>query len=885
MRSLLLVALVGYGAPAVTPSTPSWVEDTSVLAPPPPLVPPAFRLPGDVRPTHYELDLGIVPAAPTARGKVHIAARVVRPTSVVWLHAEELGIASAAIDGAPVPTTQHGAFLGLVAPAPLIAGEHALDITFTTPIDKERSRGLYSVKEADGADYAYTFFEPTDARRAFPCFDEPEYKVPWKLIFHVARDHRALGNAPVIAETPEAGGTVRVELADSKPLPSYLVAYIVGPFELVDAGTAGRAATPLRFAIPKGRAGELGWARQITSKVVAELEAYFDMDYPYGKLDVAVVPRFWGTMEHPGLVAMGQPLTLIRGDQETRERKQRYANILAHELAHYWFGDLVTLKWWDDTWLNEALGEWMDMIITQAVEPAWRFRDGRAPYAAWAMENDETLSTQTIRRPVTTVAEIESSFDGAITYAKGSAVFRMFEAYTGAGTWRAFIRAYVARHAWGNASADDFLGLARQQLGAPVEAGLRSFLEQPGVPRISVTCDAGTLTISQVRALPAGTVDPQPKQWKVPVCVRYGDATRADHRCVFLDGPQATVGVGASCPRWLLPNADGLGYYRSVVDPVVARQLLDPASALARVARPTPSEKQMVLADQRAAVGRDELSIDRLLALLPVVAADPDDTVANAAFAVPIRFELLDDADHARAQRYLVRTFGGTARRLGWQRDKADSDERHERRKSALAAVAGRDPVLARQADQLVDRWLADRTGVADDLVPTVLALAVERGGRARFEQVLAAAAKPRDREELARLLTALGATSDPALARRAFELVRDKQLDLRDATPMLTRLLTNRATGAVTFGLIEAHLDELLARMRDDEASWLLTSLAGVACDAAYRARVTALVVPRAARVGAAKAPVERALEQATQCTANFTRQLPVLKRFLASY
>src|SRR5262249_35792874 len=271
----------------------------------------------------------------------------------------------------------------------------------------EKSRGVYSEKEGEQA-YAYTFFEAIDARRAFPCFDEPSYKIPWKLTFHVKQEHVALGNAAVVKEVPEADGMKRVELAESKPLPSYLVAFVVGPFEVIDGGVAGRVKTPIRFVIPKGRSGELGWAKQVTPRVVAALEDYFDMDYPYGKLDVAVVPRFWGTMEHPGIVAMGQPLTLIRKDEDTRERRERYADILAHELSHYWFGDLVTLAWWDDTWLNEALGEWLDPIITDAVEPGWHYLDDeRLDRAGWGMGADEQ-ATHAIRQPVDTRQAIEA---------------------------------------------------------------------------------------------------------------------------------------------------------------------------------------------------------------------------------------------------------------------------------------------------------------------------------------------------------------------------------------------------------------------------------------------------------------------------------------------
>ncbi|MEO8705862.1 MAG: M1 family metallopeptidase, partial [Kofleriaceae bacterium] len=782
--------------------------------------------------------------------------------------------------------------IGLVANRELDKGPIAIDVAFTTPMDRTRSRGLYTEKE--GADtYAYTFFEPVDARRAFPCFDEPAYKVPWQLTFHVKADHVALANAPVVRETPERDGMKRVELAESKPLPSYLVAYVVGPFEVVDGGLAGRSKTPVRFIIPKGRSGELGYAKQITPRVVAALEDYFDMGYPYGKLDVAVVPRFWGTMEHPGIVAMGQPLTLIRPDQETRSRKERYANILAHELAHYWFGDYVTMAWWDDTWLNEALGEWMDKIITDTVEPSWRLRDHRAGYAAWAMGEDETLAVQSIRRPVTTDEEIAASFDNSITYAKGSRVLGMFEAFATEPVWRGFIRDYLKKHAWGNASADDFFTAAKTSLGANIEAGLRSFVEQPGVPRIAtrVECKANALVkieVTQVRSLPTGVVDPAPKLWRFPACLRFGTTKTEQAACVELTAATADFvpAQPTPCPTWVIGNTAGNGYYRSTVDVATVRALLTPTSAIAKAARPTGPERVMMIADLRSAVQRGEHAIQDALALAPIVAADPDDRVAMTAFEIgSFRTDVLDDALYAKAQRFAHRTYAPRAKQLGWKRGPSDSDDRHQLRGALVPAVARFEPTLLKQAVQLADTWLATKAGIDDEMVDAVLAVAVESAGQARFDQLLAAARTARDREEKRRILSAIGGFKDPAIAAKALELVRGSEFDLRDTAGILYRVLFRRETRALGFAFVQQHLDELLARMRSDEASGFLSNLAGSPCDPATRTAVAALVTPRAAKVDGAAAPVARGLEQADHCIAAMARQLPAIRTFLARY
>jgi aminopeptidase N len=906
MRAVLVVVFVACASPeAARPRPPARPAAVAAAAPAPADPrPPALRLPGDVKPERYALDLTIVPDQPTATGRVHIAARVVTPARVVWLNATGLAIGHAELAGAPARVIPGGDdFIGLTTDRELAPGPLAIDVAFTAAIDHEKSRGMYSEREARES-YVYTFFESIDARRAFPCFDEPGEKVPWQLTLHVKQDQVALGNAAVVHETPEPNGMKRVELAETRPLPSYLVAFVVGPFELIDGGTAGRIQTPIRFIVPKGRAGELGYAKQVTPKVVVALETYFDMAYPYGKLDVAVVPRYWGTMEHPGIVAMGQPLTLIRPDQATRERKHSYASILAHEMSHYWFGDLVTMAWWDDTWLNEALGEWSDMNITEAAEPSWRVRDDRVRLSINAMAADETLSTQAIRQPVTTREGIGAAFDGAITYLKGASMFRMFEAFVGREVWRTFIHRYLAAHAWGNASADDFLHDLTGELGQPIAAAMRTFLEQPGVPRIAaeLRCEphrAPRLELSQQRSLPAGVTDPTPKLWRVPVCVRYGDARTSARQCVALTtatasidltgaltgGPAGTAPAApwTGCPSWLILNADAVGYYRAVVDPAIARALLTPSSPIARAAAPTPAERMMLVEDLRAATTRGELALDQLLALVPVIAADPDAKVARSAIdAADLPLSGLDDAMYRAARRWYARAFHARAVQLGWHRGAKDSEERHDLRQALVPMIADDDPALAAEATRLTDRWLSDRTGLSDDLVWSALAVSAHRGGAARFDRYVAAARAARDRTEHERLLATLGSFGDPAIASRALALMIGHDFDFRDTIGIAFRAISRRETRDLGLAFVTAHLDELLAQMRDDDAAGFLATLAGAFCDPERKAKVAALVAPRAAKVDGAQAAVTRALEQADQCIARVQRELPALHRVL---
>jgi aminopeptidase N len=849
----------------------------------PAATPPALRTPGDVKPLRESLELTLDPAATKAPGRVVIAATVVRPTRVVWVNATNLAIDHATLNGAAatvLPFKPDEDFIGLAAPADLAPGPLSIEIAFTSGIDHEKSRGLYSVTEQDGTPYLYTFFESVDARRAFPCFDEPSAKIPWTLTLHVKATDVAAANAPVASEKTE-GAMKTVTFAETKPLPSYLVAFVAGPFEVIDDGVAGRAKTPIHFIVPKGRSAELAWAKEVTPKVVAAEEDYFDMDYPFVKLDVAVVPRYWGTMEHPGIVAMGQPLSLIPPDKQTEERKRFYANILAHELGHYWFGDYVTLAWWDDTWLNESFGEWFDMIITDEVGPQWQYRDQRVDLALGAMHSDEALAVNAIHVPITTRQAIESTFDGEITYSKGASVLRMFEDFVTPEQWQKFIREYLRAHAYANANAHDLYAAAETSLGAPVAAGLRSFFDQPGVPRIAiiVACKAGTppmATITQTRSLAEGVTDPQPKLWTVPVCFQTSESPRT---CALISQAETKVPLSTKCPAWVIPNAGAYGYYRSAISPATLAAVMKPGTwnRLDRL------ERVMLLADVSASVNRGEIPRDQVMALAPKLAADKDDRVASMGAALSyFTDDALDDALHDKLVAWQLSFMAPRARALGWKRKPGDTEAHQELRRELVGDAAFHDPVVSKEAKALAAQWLKDRTGIDDDIANMALAAATYHGDAAWFDALLAAARAPRDRTDQGRILHAFGWFSDPALAKRALDLPLGKEFDLRESIGIVEGMMQRRETRDLALAWAQAHTDEILARMRADEAMWYLTSVAGAFCDRTRVDAVKALLVPRAPKIDGAELGVKRALEASETCIANTTRQLPRVRALL---
>ncbi|HQR30844.1 MAG TPA: M1 family metallopeptidase, partial [Anaeromyxobacteraceae bacterium] len=546
---------------------PFLLAAAGAAAPGPDPAPPALRLPATVRPLEGALELRVDPAAPRFSGTARYRVSLQEPSSVVWMHGEGLQVESASVARRPArPVAAPGGFLGLVLDGPVPAGDAEVEVAFSGEVDRVRSRGLYAVEEG-GAWYAYTFFEPVDARRAFPCFDEPWAKIPWTITLVVPAADVALANAPLARESAE-GDWRRVDFAESRPLPSYLVAFVVGPFEIVPGGTGGAAKVPIRFVVPRGRSGDLRYARAVTPRILDALESTVGLPYPYEKCDVAVVPRYWGTMEHPGLVALGQPLALIPPREETRARREAYATIAIHEIAHHWYGDLVTLAWWDDVWLNESFGTWEDAHATEALEPAWKaLAERRARRRDAALSADARPSARRLREPVRSSHEVEGAFDADISYYKGATVIGSFERFLGDDAWRATVREYLASRAHGSATTEDFLAVLSRRAGPEVAASFRGFLDQAGVPlvRAEVRCggDAATVRLRQERFLADGSRDPSAR-WTLPLCLRWGAAGTATTTCTLVAGPDASLGL-PTCPDWIWPNASGAGHWISVV--------------------------------------------------------------------------------------------------------------------------------------------------------------------------------------------------------------------------------------------------------------------------------------------------------------------------------
>lgn len=437
----------------------------------------------------------------------------------------------------------------------IVPGKYTLSMDFTAPYNRQ-SVGLYKTIDAD-LPYLFTQFEMSDARRAFPVFDEPEYKIPFQVTINAPSSEKVYSNTPEI-KTTVMGEFTRHTFAQTKPISSYLVAFAVGQFEEIEV-TGMKV--PGRVITTKGKIEQAKYAAEQIPIILSALEAYFGVDYPYAKLDSVAVPEFpFGAMENAGLVTYREDILLLDSDNATQNARQRTVSIIAHELAHQWYGNLVTMAWWNDLWLNEAFASWMAAKITHQIHP--EFESNLRLSKNRVMGLDARLSTKPIRKPINTEADI---MDGlGLAYSKGEAVLAMVENWIGEEAFKSGIRSYIKAHAYQNTTADNLWNALATASGKDVAKVLKTFIEQSSYPLIDARLSGNKLTLSQQRFVTAGSQASE-QTWTVPVSVKLGNDNVMHEQTLLLDAQSKTFEL-PFVPTWIFPDAQGIGYYRWLLD-------------------------------------------------------------------------------------------------------------------------------------------------------------------------------------------------------------------------------------------------------------------------------------------------------------------------------
>jgi alanyl aminopeptidase len=859
---------------------------------------PSLRLPDAVAPQVYQVSLILDPAKPGFTGDIVIDVDVKSPVREIWLNGHHLTLKSAVWTAggksrSAKTATSGEDFVSLSFAHPLPVGKARLHILYAGRINVGASTGIFRSSDG-GHDYLFTQFESTDARAAFPCFDEPGYKTPWQLTLHVPAGQKAVSNTPVVRQEHEGHREV-IEFQPTKPLPSYLVAFGVGPFDIVDAGKVARSGAPVRIIAPKEKADEARYAAEVSAPILTQLEDYFGIPYPYPKADQVAIPVTFGfgAMENPGLVTYAQTLILAKPDSDSIPRQRRYAEVAAHELAHQWFGDYVTTAWWDDIWLNEAFATWMQKTLTAAWKPEWNTRVDDVSDKLDVMDEDSLVSARKIRQEIVSKDDISNAFDG-ITYQKGAAVIAMFENYMGSAAFRTGVRQYMNKYAFGNATAQDFLA-AEDGVGAkPISGPFNTFLNQAGVPLLSVDLHCGggtpTLHLQQQRLLPLGSTGSAAQTWHFPVCLRYPAAGGVHRECTLLADESADypLAAGNACPAWVEADDQALGYYSvnylgsllaALADSEVLRQL-------------SAAERLDLLGNAKLLADAGKLPPDGALRLVEALHEDADRHVVERALelALSYRSDLVPPALLPNYERFLARNFEERARALNWSGPSSEPEDTLLLRRALVAPVAtvGADAVLAQTGRELARQWLDGVAQVSPDMLAPVLNTAAYYGDRSLAERFIAKLKATQDRQVRARIIEALRHFRDPAALDAASAALLAGDIPFIEGWRVLVSGRDSPATREWAFHNVQAHYDEILAKRPSGgglDLAALLPAVGRGLCDEASRRALNDYFADRSPQFTGGPRILAQTLEGIDLCIARKRAQGDAIVAYLNQY
>jgi puromycin-sensitive aminopeptidase len=778
-----------------------------------------YRLPKSVTPNRYEIRLTPDLKAFTFQGEVNIAVIVNEATDDVVLNALELEIdmASAEHGGkslngkAELETAKERAHLHFNEK--LAPGEWTLKIAFRGILN-DKLHGFYRSQYTDAAGkthvVATTQFESTDARRAFPCWDEPELKASYAVTLVIDDHLAAFSNGGQQSERKLPGGKKEVVFKETIAMSTYLVAFIVGEFVAtapVDAGT------PLRIVHVPGKESLTSWAKQIGAFSLKYFADYYGLKYPGDKLDLLAIPDFAsGAMENLGAITFRETALLADDKTASRAELERVADVVSHENAHMWFGDLVTMRWWNGIWLNEAFATFMEMLAVDAWKPEWKRWDSFSVSRAAAMAIDGLRSTRSIEYTVRSPEDCRAMFD-ILTYEKGAAVLRMLEQFLGANVFRDGIRLYLKKHQFSNTETGDLWDALEAASREPVRKMMDSWIFQPGFPIIDVApaADGKSLKLSQRRFF--YLTEDNDQLWHVPVMVRAKtDKGVATHK-VILTTRETTLDLPGKL-EWALLNEGGHGFYRVHYAPALLSALTKNVGAL------QPIERFGLVSDTWAATVAGLGPLSEFLKMARLFTAETDINVWRALIGA---FAYLDmvapDADRPALAAAVREIVGPAAARLGWEPKSGESELQRQLRGTLSGALGtlGDDPEVQKKARELYARFDDNPESADRDLMPALVNILAHSGDAARYDEFKQKFRAPRTPQEEQRYLFALANFRDPSLLKRTMEMTLDGQVRTQNAPYLMHSLLLNSACRYQAWDFARSHWDEMIQKYPDN--------------------------------------------------------------------
>ncbi len=838
----------------------------------------AQRLPETAIPSHYSLTLTPDLVAATFTGQESIDLTLTEPSNHITLNALEISFhtISATVGGKTLPATfsldEEKAQATFQFGEPLPAGPVKLNISYSGILNN-KLRGFYLSKTAK-RNYAVTQFESTDARRAYPSFDEPAFKATYDVTLIVDDGDTAISNSPIKTDTPgPIKGKHTIAFETTPKMSTYLVAFLVGDFQCTSGSADGVAirvcATPDKVALTHYGVG-------VAEYVLKYYNNYFGIPYPLKKLDLIGLPDFEaGAMENFGAITYRETALLIDEKTATLGAKQQVELVIAHEMAHQWFGDLVTMKWWDNIWLNEGFATWMENKAVAHQHPDWDIDQEVAQGLDGTLNLDSQPTTHAIRATANTPHEIEQMFDG-ISYGKGGAVLHMVENFLGEETFRQGVHNYLSKHLYGNATAEDFWSAQTETSKQPIDKIMDSFISQPGVPLLTFGEDShGKVAVDQHRFYSTPSISADPKQkWTIPVCFLTEEAKH----CEILTPDQTTIEAPKS--KVFFANAGGTGYYRSTYPAKVYDKIL--ASAETKL---TPVERIMFSGDEWAQVRANKATVGDYLNLVTALKSDPNQAVLSSAVsgAQGIYTRVASTKEERDALSAWVRkNFAAEYAKLPAP-SPSDSPNTIKMRSQlfGLLGVYGNDPTVLKQAAELTNKYLDGSTSVDPTMAQTATYISARNGDTVLFDKlqkIYETSTNPERQETALRLLAMF---QDPVLLKRALDYALTDKVRNQDSLIQFAIGLQRDETRAITWQYIQDNWEKLKKEVTP-EMGGILVGSTGSFCSAEDRNAVTAFFA--AHPVPATERALKHATDSINSCIEFRTLQEPNLKQWIAA-
>jgi len=852
------------------------------------IVASAQRLPELAVPENYKLNFVPDFGKDNFAGEETIQIRVLKPTSQIVLNSAEIEFQEATVSSGGARQTprvtvdKEKEMATLAFDKEIQPGPASVHIKYTGILNDEL-RGLYLGKDKEGRKYAATQFEATDARRAFPSFDEPAYKATFDITVVADKAHAVISNAKMLSDTPGPGESKHtVKFATTAKMSSYLVALAVGEFEYVEGQADG---IPIRVWGTPGTKQDATFALEVAEQCIKYYNHYFGIKYPFEKLDMIGLPDFAaGAMENTGLITYREVILLLDDKKASVGLHREVATVIAHEIAHQWFGDLVTMQWWDDIWLNEGFATWMENKAVAAWKPDWHLELDDVQGTTGSLSVDGLKNTRPIHQAAETPAQIQELFDG-IAYGKAAAVLRTLEAYLGPEAFRAGVDQYLKQHSYGNATADDFWKTLAQVSKRPVDQIMPTFVKQPGAPMVTVQtqCAGGssTVTLAQKRYFYDRTLFQagNDELWQVPVCLKQGGETgKSQSKCVLLTKKQDNFAL-PGCGSWLMANAGAQGYYRTGYSSDAIRAIGQDIEK-----KLTPAERIVLLNDSWSSIRVGEQPIGDYLALAESLQSDRTRAVVEEVTEQLeyISDHFVTDSDREGYEQWVRRLLTPMAQELGWTPKPGESDETKTLRCRVMHTLgyAGRDLEVLAEARKLTEQALDNPAALDHTIAFTTFSLAAQNGDAVLYDKVMDHLQKKgASLEEYYLYFQTSARFSDPKLLQRTLEYALTPAVRSQDTLGLISVVMENPAGTKVAWDFVRGHWPEI-EKVGGGFTSGEVVAATSVFCDAGMRDEAQEFFATH--KVPTAERTLKQSVERMNYCVDLKSRQTPQLSSWL---